>query len=386
MIIRETRKVFPADASSYAWSNLRRFHNVAFVEQQISRLHSLDKSQRENAKKQATQLRYCLLQAKEYFDASKSVTLATQPVLLYYSIMSLALAEILMKQSGDSSLDRARAEHKHHGLELRVSSVQKGSEEIQATASALRAAPLVGASGERFGTFELWHRSCREMPLAGNIETRHSGGGQTQFRVIFLAPDAQLSPLPEPGLSLLDCLRSLPGAMEFLLTHDVTPRIVRGACRVQRQDGDPNKVDAFTVIVHPGPAEVISAFFQNWTVDAKGVDRITFTELPSGGIVRWTNDAVNGPLDMHVPHGSMWTDKEIRFWPGKEPLNEFGYLYVALYIAGNYARYFPDKWLLDVEKSTPLALAIEELISTANVRMPLLALSELTRMYQIAAG
>jgi hypothetical protein len=35
-----------------------------------------------------------LFQAKEYFDASGAVTLATKPNLLYYSIMSLAIAEI----------------------------------------------------------------------------------------------------------------------------------------------------------------------------------------------------------------------------------------------------------------------------------------------------
>jgi hypothetical protein len=109
------------------------------------------------------------------------------------------------------------------------------------------------------------------------------------------------------------------------------------------------------------------------------------TELPSGGIVRWNEDPVSGGVKMTVPHGSMWTDQEVRFWPGQEPLNEFGYLYVALFIAGNYARYFPDKWLRDVERSTPLALAVEELISVANVRMPLLALSEMARVYFIPA-
>ncbi len=79
----------------------------------------------------------------------------------------------------------------------------------------------------------------------------------------------------------------------------------------------------------------------------------------------------------------MWRKTEARFWLRNEPLNEFGFFYVALFIAGNYARYYPDKWLADVEQSSFLALAIEELLYLAEERVPLLALSELTRAYHI---
>ena len=70
---------------------------------------------------------------------------------------------------------------------------------------------------------------------------------------------------------------------------------------------------------------------------------------------------------------------QVKFWPSDQPLNEFGYLYVALFIAGNYTRYFPDKWLMDVETSTPLAVAIEELTELAEWRAPWLCLGELAR-------
>ena len=76
----------------------------------------------------------------------------------------------------------------------------------------------------------------------------------------------------------------------------------------------------------------------------------------------------------------------IPFWPKPMPLNEFGFMYVALYITGNYARYYPDKWVKDVEENKPLALAIEHLVHHVEMRMPLLALSEMTRIYQIPAA
>ncbi len=70
-------------------------------------------------------------------------------------------------------------------------------------------------------------------------------------------------------------------------------------------------------------------------------------------------------------------------WTNSPPLNEFGYLYVAIYLAGNYARYFPDKWLLDVETSTPLSLAIEELCTMCEWRVPWLALCELDQTLHV---
>ena len=68
---------------------------------------------------------------------------------------------------------------------------------------------------------------------------------------------------------------------------------------------------------------------------------------------------------------------------GPHSLNEFGLLYVALFIASNYARYFPDRWMVDVEHGTPLALAVEELLALAATKAPLLALSELSRNYYV---
>jgi hypothetical protein len=115
--------------------------------------------------------------------------------------------------------------------------------------------------------------------------------------------------------------------------------------------------------------------FVNFPVDLR--------EGPSGGILTWTVNRTVGELVISFPPGSMWKMDEARLWPTPEPLNEFGYLYVALYIAGNYARYYPDRWIADVEASTPLGLAIEQLMSTATERMALLTLSELMQTYYI---
>lgn len=141
MIITNCSSIPSGTPSHFAWAGLRRYLNVAYVEELICQLNGLNASQRANVRKQATQIRYCLLQAQEYFDAAGAVSLATKPNLYYYSIMSLALAEILFKQTGLSSLDKAREQHKHHGLELHVRDLPKGTKNLAATASALSANP-----------------------------------------------------------------------------------------------------------------------------------------------------------------------------------------------------------------------------------------------------
>lgn len=380
MILQSARKITTSDPEAFAWASLRRYQNVELVEQNIVALHSLERSDRRNARKQARQLRYCLIQAREYFSAAKGVTLATKPTLQYYGLMCLALAEILLKQTGDSSLDRARQQHRHHGLLFRDLQGKPLGPQLEASATRLIAVPHIDAAVDRRGTFELWHRSSREAPGVGIVTREWEGGVHTSgCEILCGSADEQLEPLPANGISLFDCIRSLPGMARHLGVQQLQPLTLRG--RMARHDGPPpNQHRVLTFFIHP--SNLTSGFLESFTLDAAWVDRTSVRETPSGGgaIIDVTMDAINGaPIPLSVPHGAPWTDEEMWFWSSNQPLNEFGYLYVALFIAGNYARYFPDKWLTDVETSTPLALAIEELMELAAWRAPWLSLGELGR-------
>ena len=52
-------------------------------------------------------------QAEEYYEAKSRLLGHKTYVLLFDDVSSLA--ELLFKQSGESSLDRARGQHRHHG-------------------------------------------------------------------------------------------------------------------------------------------------------------------------------------------------------------------------------------------------------------------------------
>ena len=236
MIISNISEIPSTDVSSYCWAGMRRFHNISFVTDFLCNLHNIPQSQKQNARKQSEQIRYCLMQAREYHLAASVVSLATKPLLLYYSAMSLAFAEILLKQDGNSSLDKARAEHNHHGLVLRVDRTSGNDQLITATGAALRAVPLVHSTGRRLGTFELWHRTCREMPITGDIITDYlNGTTSTHHNVIFTANDWKLDPLPSGGISFLDCAKHLHGMTAILETYGVKSPIVRAKVTIKKK-------------------------------------------------------------------------------------------------------------------------------------------------------
>jgi hypothetical protein len=118
--------------------------------------------------------------------------------------------------------------------------------------------------------------------------------------------------------------------------------------------------------------------------DANGVERIDVYEAGLAATIIIRNDWVNGGVRLPFPPAASINTQEWRMWTNSPPLTEFGYLYVAMYLAGNYARYFPDKWLLDVETSTSLSLAIEELCAICEWRRPWLSLCELDQTLYVS--
>ncbi|WP_440260764.1 YaaC family protein [Bradyrhizobium yuanmingense] len=364
------------------WASLQRFHNVNTVTEQLVKLHGLNKQQAQNARKQARQLRFCLMQAREYFLASKVVSLATKPTLLYYSIMSLALAEVLLKQSGDSSLDRAREHHRHHGLLFSDTRTGNLSERLEGSAGGLLARPMVqGETKARMGTFELWHRGARPMPYVGERILHLPGGQSSRTQALISIPEDKRMPLlPEKGVTLLDCIQRIPDLTDLVNAHGVNSSCVRGKIQLDEWETPQRNLLRFTIHPNKQAAQVLDGIMFSPSL----VNCIEVIEFPSGATIRLTLTPTSPDGGMHLPTAAARSVQEFCCWLDDEPpLNEFGYFYSALFIAGNYARYYPDRWIADVENSTDLALAIEELVAAAERRIPWLTLSELSRTYHV---
>jgi hypothetical protein len=67
--------------------------------------------------------------------------------------MNPALAEILLKQDGNSSLDKSRQQHKHHGLMFTFD--ENKDQDLATQAGALRASPSIHPATEHWNDLAL---------------------------------------------------------------------------------------------------------------------------------------------------------------------------------------------------------------------------------------
>jgi hypothetical protein len=365
------------DIAAYAWGHLAVYQNVAYTAQRIIANHRLPERHWENARRQAKQIRYCLIQAKEYFDAAKAVTLSTRPALLYYCAMSLALTEILMKQSGDSRLERLRETNGAHGLVFRSQGPLKIGDTLTNLAQGLVAKQQLDQAGSPWGTFEIWRRSSREHPLCG-FDTRVHEDGRTStsgFAALMFGANTEPPTLPLEGITLLNCLERLPQMATTLHVLGSVVKLVRTT--VERKHH--KNVATLELMVHPARPDLMEAFAAQITFyPSADLGRVRIVEYPSG--FGFSVEQVQGqmPSLRSLPYCIVTDTKNVWFECGSAQLNEFGLLYVALHICGNFARYFPDKWLDHVEQRSALCVVIERLLDVAAERLPLLCASELT--------
>jgi hypothetical protein len=379
MVLTKARIIRDSDVARFAWAGLGEFRHVPSLAETLTRIHSVPSKHHSNVKKQARQIRQCLMQAREYKDAAAVTTLATRPVLLYYSLMSLSLAQILFKGSGANSLDAARGQHAHHGLDFKLHQLPKDAHEITTAAAALIAEPMMW-NGERRGTFELWHRTAREDPITGKV-IRRTGVDQTitTGALLFAGSHKRIGELPIKGITLLDCFTGAPGMLDWVGARGVRSGSIRAH---MESKVFPNGSSETELIVYSRVPESTQQLQEAIKVRPSDIGRVTVREFSSGFALTLHGEA-NNPVRISFPPSAMWTADEIRFLPPDTCLNEFGFLYVGLFILSNYARYWPDKWIVDVENATPLAQTTEEFLAMAEWRMALLTLSELSETYLV---
>jgi hypothetical protein len=378
MIINTVNIIHDSNIAQYSWRRLAQFHNIEFTAKHISNLHGLNSKQIGNAKRQAEQIKYCLIQAKEYFDASMNVTLATRPLLLYYCTMSLALAEILIKQTADSRLSKLRENHNCHGLSLTMVTSSTTTDSLTNVSNQLVAKAQIDQHGNPKGTFEVWRQSAREFPLGGYFTSRHGLAFTKGYRALFGPSDEPPPSLPNTGISLHQCLTNLPYLADTLARWSSRLEMVRAT--VANEMNNDTKQYSCTISIHPVSADLFDLFTSLCIMHPELVNHINITELPSGCIIQWDPSQ---PFGASFPHATCITDQDTFFTCSKENLGEFGYLYISLHILGNFARYYPDFWIKHIEANSPLANTVDDLCNNALNRLPLLALSELSRTYYV---
>jgi hypothetical protein len=356
-----------ADAERVALSGLRSFFDTQYVSKLLSDKHAVSAKDKHLVTLQAESIRHCLQQAIEYRDAALASTFS-RPTLTYYSIMSLALCEILFKRDGTYRLAKLRERHGHHGLELMVQLPRALRGEI----------PLGDLSARRLqkGTFPVWYETARASGTFGEHSERRTGGFTTGLQA--LSQPVPLSGLPE-RLTLMDLACCCPTIHAESDDLGIQSRLARATITSLR-NYDTNVLD---VIIHPTPADLFDQIGKNITFSVRCADLVAPKDFESGGGFRIEHPADANYIEGRFPLNYTLETGHTLLSTEEVLLNEFGIYYVASYVSGMFARYYPEYWARGVENSNQTFRVIDALMSHALSRTPLLLLGELRDKYYI---
>lgn len=383
MNIKQVRPI-SGDLSLFAEHRLRMHTNVDFSTKALIERHNLPHEFHDMAKEQAKEIRSCLLQAGEYLLAAKSVSLSTKPLLLYYGLMSLALASTLAKGDRAVRLKRLRDSHSAHGLTLSVRGSLARGEPFEAITGRLWAVPQERSKNVRYGTFEIWRQHMRELPVPSMQTMRNASGSLSSGMMLgLLGSDEMPPPTPEGGLSLLQALKSIPSIATDLAHINVIPDVIKLR---PTTDLDWNNNGDLTFVIQPAPPQALEEFSH----------RIKFNiALAQSARV---NDDYRSGYSIHIPieegrvqgnlqmNGVLLSEGAFSHMAAADwGLGEFGAFYVALHITGNLARYHPDEWVPHVERSTPMAEIVLSMCEAAQKRLVINTASELDAVHYFQA-
>jgi hypothetical protein len=320
------QRIPKADVERIAVGGLRSFFDVESVTKLLSEKHSVAASERHFVKLQAESIRYCLQQAMEYRDAALASTFS-RPTLVYYSIMSLALCEILFKRDGSFRLAKLRQQHGHHGLELSVQTPAAFRGEVALEALSVRRLHT--------GTFAVWYETARSAGLFGDHSVIQGTGRTTGLRS--LTNQSPLSNVPE-RVTLLDLARSCPTVYAESADLEIQSRLARAT--LESSHNRNAKTVTLNVTIHPTPPDVLNEVWKHFIFSPRCVDLVHPTEFESGGGFRLTHpDEGADYIEVKAPVGYMLQSSHCLLSTEEVPLNEFGLYYLASYIAGMFARY-----------------------------------------------
>lgn len=303
--------------------------------------------------------------------SARAASPSIRPVLIYYSLLNFALCEILAKQDGQSSLDKARERNTHHGLEIAFSSQLLKAKDFGELSQALVAKPHYNSSG-RSGTFNLWHTTSREHPVVGKIT--NSINTHT-YSTVLGAYDSPLPIVGDEGLNLLECLKLLPSMEVHLRRFGFASHYARAHIEVKRFVPE---YDTLMFTLHPCATSISNGVLDGIRLSLSAIEDLHYADYQEGFGFKW--NVVNPQIrHIHLPMITSLSTEEQRICSVETPLNEFGAFYFTFFILGNLCRYFPDFWMPKLELHSDFSVLVDVLCEEFFLRVPSLVLGELGR-------
>ena len=367
------RWIVTDDIYAETWRRLLEFANIELTQDEIIRRHGVSKpkSSRENIAKQASQARVCVLQSKEYFDASRSSSLFTSPNHAYYGAVGLASLMMLILGDGTKSLDYLRSDNRnnHHGLDLTTGCSAKTA------SSGINLLNDTQVELLKHGHFANWYRT---LPTHGNVYAFVKRTKGNTANLNFLPAGGYEVPAYETlegkKKSVAELVKYLPDldmdlerfgieAVRSRTTHEIvhsqdgteTHKWRIHGCRTpQERDA---LLERFTVV--PRFSEALSCIGTEDTSAA--IVSLTFKHPEEIGF-GWPNsrETLNHDTIAYASHADT---------------HEIVDLYLLAYQLSMLSRYYPDIWVSCIESRCRGAKLIERVVDIIVKKLPILALS-----------
>jgi hypothetical protein len=360
------------------WRRLMALSNVDLAIDEIILRHGAPESNAHaaNYQKQAKQMRACILQAREYFDAATSSSLFTSPNHLYYGCIALASMSMLLLGNGEKSLDvlRRNSKNGHHGLDFTTGCSAKDA------SVGLNIVEKTYAKVLPNGHFSNWYSTLPKVAPKFAIQTRKQGSGSIIGFDRFGGEELlEFVKLTNSKRSVLDLLKYFPDLAKDFQRYGVSVTHSRSEIAVQLVD---NHVTSVKWVLHGiQPLELRDSLLERFAIDANEHYRIstTFEDGTNSGLITLDNSGERIPFRYSWPSSRDTLDHTTISYADDVRTHEIVDCYVVAYQLSMLARYFPDLWVGCLESQCKAAKLIEQAIEILCMKVPALTLSLVSR-------
>lgn len=338
------------------WREIFTLSDIRILKEKLKKQSKIDgeKMSDSYALQKAKDIQYCIKQAHEYFKSSKVASISIKPTLIYYAIINLAAAIIIIKKR-EKSLNSMR---EAHGLKDKIPDNLKNGDSGINRDDIL----LISAEFQDSGTFtELLSLDLSEYFI---LPIKHNSGGDTTKDFLQTVNFSITNPNTKE-LNLLSLFGNIPEIWkENRLSLKKESKIYLGEA-VLNNENITCRISKELITI-----EEINRNF-NLTTDSKVAESNNnfFFTLPKSSYANCT------PLTKRDIIGNQYltADKNNTVVTG-----DFILYYVTFFILGSLSRYKPSLWRFMIEDSMHGLNTIPEILcDSAYVKMPLYFLMEL---------
>jgi len=356
------------------WRELFEYTNNELSIKNLIKRHGEPKSARDEAnyRKQASQARVCVLQAKEYMDAAQASSIFTSPNHLYYSVAALASLVMLILGDGTKSLDYLRRDRNNwsHGLKFSTNSSHADADQ---NINLLQRSAVQVMEG---GHFVNWYGILPTTEqIYAIVETNFGNLIRRRPMPIGHNALAPLDAIKNKRWTILDLLKWFPDLDTDLRKCGV--EIARSRSTLKVVENHTNSKWSFNWIFHGCEnAQDLEQLLSGFLIPPRLIDSIDFRGTPvgSGGMV--TVDVIpDQSMNFHWPEGRETMDHFTVSYAGHVETLEIVDLYLVAYQLSMLSRYFPDIWVRCIESQCLSAKLISRATEIIGRKFPILCLS-----------